>query len=430
MSAVVTTVFATNEYSASQVTTHSAFLLSGGDEMTRQFSLPAHGWRALSVFAKVALYSSPLPITDLTASRFSIGVCSVSRSLRNVGNEHIVGVYYGSESFNKMNWVVNGWLTAAGGSSGSATSPQTNPPGAAWLASPAIVRGFNVVTGSVITGSGGSNDSLPFYNTQWNSFFTASNGYPLNNLAGYNWHTIGITLRKENPLLLGGPQVTTVEGIYPFLGSVNTPANLKFTPFVGLNIPRAVYRSSGLTDLTVPQHAANGWNQWWTNTVKTSTSASAYTINQGTSSLVNEPVYGVLNCVSIRWDSLSPVQLLVRDIFVVLHAEAPVTSSAVEPPTFDTTGLVFDSGTQMWIIPGDASFGNTTYQFVGQNGTLPYTFSFVTSGSLPADSTLSSTGFLNVPDVLAPGNYGFTASIADAIGQSSSLGFEVVSLNV
>lgn len=99
-------------------------------------------------------------------------------------------------------------------------------------------------------------------------------------------------------------------------------------------------------------------------------------------------------------------------------------------PEIDTTDLTFDVITNAWQVPGDASFGNTIYQFVGINGTPPYTFSFDDIGDLPLDSTLGSSGILDVPDALPQGKYGFVARITDSLGKTSTLPCQVRSFPV
>src|SRR5579862_1125178 len=167
-SAVIATLLAKNELSASSVTTHSCFLLSSGQEITRQFNLP-NGWQKVRLYFKATLYQSNTSISpvNFNNARFAAGFCSSGRNLSNTSNEHFFGVGWGNDSFVTGQWYINGFQSAGFSGYLGANTAVTVPSASIHEYSCYVHRPYSYVTGSLRgqgSGAGGSEISFPIYN--------------------------------------------------------------------------------------------------------------------------------------------------------------------------------------------------------------------------------------------------------------------------
>lgn len=304
-SPIVTTLFAKNEYSASEVTTHSCFLLSNGQEIIRKLNMP-EGWNHLRLYFKFALYSDPLPSANLSSTRFTMGICSDGYSI-GTGHGHWVGLGMQNDSLTPATWNING-DTSAGGVSASLSVGVTNPPRCAWQASPYVSRPYNLVNGAItLEGAGASGLYMPFYNTAWSSSYTSST-YPTYQLAGFGWRTISLEFYKSQP------QSASVAGVINrvFSAYSNFGGGIYNS---GINTPRAVVRNSSLNPIGLTVFDYSEWATWYKD-VTNDNNVGTY-IEGGNVGTINETTYGPLNCVNMQWLCGSGVQLAIRDIEVV-----------------------------------------------------------------------------------------------------------------
>lgn len=331
-SPIVTTLFAKNEFSASAVTTHSAFLLSDGQQIMRQFDFP-QGWTKLRLTFKAALYNTNGTYqSNLTSTRFAVGLCSSGRGIGITSSAHFIGTSWGFDSFALGTWNVNG-QPAAGEPSGAFNTPLTSPPGAAHYWGPYVMRPVAFATGSLIMqGNGASGQGLPLYNVNWSSSYTSSLNYPFYKLAGFGWEVISIDFLKNKPL--EGTSVAVGIGQIPksaFSVIAVTDTNR------GINVPRPIVRRASMIDegpgaVTV-FHDHNVWATWWkdlTHDDSVFTHAATY----GNVGSVSEAAYGPLNCVNFHWNTAeSTMKLAIRDVAIVIESaslspSAPLLLSA------------------------------------------------------------------------------------------------------
>lgn len=308
-SPIVSTLFAKNEFSNSAVTTHSCFLLSNGQEMTRKLNIP-NGWTSIRLTFKCALYSDPIPSADLASTRFVVGMCSENRTMGNLSNAHILGYFFGHDSLGIQPWNVNGG-PAEGQPSGTLSTPFTNPPNCAWMAGPYGSRPFSLITGSLQNqGGGASQIYYPFYNTQWSSSYTASNGFPIYALAGFAWRTVSLEFTKNS-----------ATGSTTGFGNLRVLSNFSFFSNIGrynsgINIPRTMVRRASISDQTSPFSDYFNWDEWYEDTTKTN-EVGPFVEGDGVGMPINEVFFGPLNCVNFQWFNGTGVQMAVRDVSIV-----------------------------------------------------------------------------------------------------------------
>jgi hypothetical protein len=184
-----------------------------------------------------------------------------------------------------------------------------------------VSRGYALITGSVIDGTSGPISSLPYYNAQWGSNYTASNGFPLDSLSGYGWRPLEVVFTKT--------QVSTTQALRltlrsAYLGSSYSLTNDQYN--WGVNIPKSILIRSGQIDSGPATFVApTSWGTWFrsitkdTNTTVQNSSVDGVT---GNWNAFNENVYGPLNCVNFHWAGGTPsMKLAIRDIYVILLSE-------------------------------------------------------------------------------------------------------------
>ena len=297
MAILITTLPAKNETTWSVVDTVPAVTISVNSQFLRQFNVDPN-WRRLRIAFKIAAVGSfGIPI-----GRMFVGIASANRGWLNAF-PHCFGAGVGSngDATQDIFWVAE--TSSFGNPPGQIMSYSTDKNGSGH----ALYPWFNI-TGSLGVQSGFSL-TLPRPETSFSSSYASSS------FLGNGWTNMIVEMDKRYGDIPNNYAVRT-------MWTSSEPSSPKEANIV--NVPKRMFHESIQTEngITTSPYPTSTWQDVFKENNSSYVLALPVLSWYVLGNIVNESVYGPLNCLNVAWFSASPsnnpILLAIRDTTVAI----------------------------------------------------------------------------------------------------------------